>query len=117
MVRISDAELKIMNIVWKKGETTSLEIINELKNCSWNNNTIRTLIGRLYEKKAIGIIKKEGKTFTYAPLIEEKKYKSKVIEDLIDDLYDGSDLKFFEFLIDNDKYYEEIRKIMKMEEK
>lgn len=90
MVRISDAELEVMKIIWKEKEATSLEIIKKLEDCNWNDNTIRTLINRLITKKAVGISKKEGKTYTYVPLIKENEYKVKRSINFVKQFYNGS---------------------------
>ncbi len=90
MVKISDAEIEVMKVIWRRKEVTSLEIIQELEGHNWNNNTIRTLIGRLISKKAVGIAKKEGKTYTYVPLIKENEYKAKKTKNLIQQLHHGS---------------------------
>lgn len=96
MIKISNAEIEVMKVIWSKKEVTSLEIIRELERHNWNNNTIRTLIGRLISKKAVGVGKKEGKTYTYVPLIKESEYKAKRIKDLIQQLFHDS---FNEMLI------------------
>lgn len=90
MVRISDAELEVMKIIWEQREVTSLEIIDKLAYCNWNNNTIRTLINRLIAKRAVGISRKEGKVYTYVPLIKEKEYKKKASRNFISQFYNGS---------------------------
>lgn len=90
MVKISDAELEVMKIIWEEKEVTSLEIIKKLEHCKWNDNTIRTLINRLIAKKAVGISKKEGKTYTYVPLIKENEYKIKRGKNFIKQFYNGS---------------------------
>ena len=90
MIKISDAEMEVMQIIWEKKEVTSLQIIKQLNGHNWNDNTIRTLISRLINKKAVGISKKEGKTYTYVPLIKENEYKAKKTKNLIKQLYHGS---------------------------
>lgn len=90
MIKISDAEIEVMKVIWEKKEVTSLEIIQKLNDRNWNDNTIRTLINRLIAKKAVGIAKKEGKTYTYVPLIKEDEYKAKRTSNLIKQLHHGS---------------------------
>lgn len=90
MVKISDAELEVMKIIWEEREVTSLEIIQKLEHRNWNDNTIRTLINRLIIKKAVGISKREGKTYTYVPLIKENEYKMKRSRNFIKQFYNGS---------------------------
>ncbi len=63
MVKISEAELEVMQVIWEKKKATSFDIIEKLKQKKWSDNTVRTLIKRLYKKGAIDIVKKEGKRF------------------------------------------------------
>lgn len=94
MVRISDSELEVMKVIWEKKETTSVEIIEALKDFNWNFNTTRTLIKRLLVKGAIEIVKKEGKTYTYRSAIDENEYKNFVTKALLKKLYNDSLVEF-----------------------
>ena len=105
IMRISNAELKVIQVVWKKKKVTSAEIIAELEKCNWNDNTIRTLIKRLVTKKAIGIAGKEGKMYYYISLIDEKKYKATVIDCHVKQLFHGSLEEFLIFLAKNFEQY------------
>ena len=109
MIKISNAELEVMKIIWKDKAVTSKQIIEQVKKFNWNNNTVRTLIKRLVDKKAVGISEKNEKQYTFVPLIDEEEYKSEVKQKFLKTFFNGSALKFLEFLIDYDKkYYEEI---------
>ena len=90
MVKISDAELEVMKVIWDEKEVTSVTVINKLKEHNWNDNTVRTLINRLIAKKAVGISKKDGKTYTYVPLIKEDEYKIKRSKNFVKQFYHGS---------------------------
>ena len=90
MIKITDAELKIMQIIWKKESTTSNEIIEAIKDNEWNDNTTRTLIKRLLNKKAIKIVGKQNKQYTYQPIITEEEYKIEESKDFIQKIYNGS---------------------------
>ena len=100
MIRISDAEYEVMKIVWKRKETTSLEIIDDLKDYKWNFNTIRTLIKRLEDKGAIKVSGRRGKAYTYVATIEENEYKREVSRDLLKKLYNNS---IDEFILEHSK--------------
>lgn len=51
---ISDAEWQVMEAAWTLGETPAAAIIEELaKSTAWNHRTIRTLLGRLVEKRVL----------------------------------------------------------------
>ena len=103
MIKISEAEYEVMKILWEKKETTSCEIILELSNKNWTDNTIRTLINRLVDKKAIGIAGKKGRTYTYVPLIDENKYKVYVTKKYVEQMYNGSYVDFILDCIKDDK--------------
>lgn len=90
MVKISDAEFEVMQVFWNKKIANSFDIIDALKDKNWSDNTIRTLIKRLQAKKAIGIVKQEGKIYFYEPLIDEEVYKIKESNNFINKLYNGS---------------------------
>lgn len=91
MKNISEAELEIMQVLWKKGESTSLEIIKDVtKKKDWKNNTIMTLVTRLVNKEFIEVIRDKGNLLLYKPTISEYDYKSKETNNFIERLYDGS---------------------------
>ncbi len=118
MIRISDAELEVLKVIWQLKEATSLEIIEKLQHCNWNANTVRTLINRLIGKKAIGISKKSGKTYMYVPLIDEKFYKQKRAKQFIDQFHNGSvrDM-LLTFVESGDLSRDELEKMMELFDK
>ncbi len=118
MIKISNAELEVLKVIWQLKEATSLEIIKHLQHCNWNANTIRTLINRLITKKAIGISKREGKTYTYVPLIDEKLYKQKRAKQFIDQFHNGSvrDM-LLTFVESGDLSRDELEKMMELFDK
>lgn len=71
---ISDAEHKVMKIVWKDNPITGMEIIKKLMEITeWKPNTIKTFINRLLNKGAIGY-EKSGRGYNYHPLVEETDF-------------------------------------------
>lgn len=109
MKKVSEAELEVLKVVWRKQETTSNEIIKELNYRTWNDNTIRTLINRLIAKKAIGISKREGKNYTYVPLIKLDEYREFAKKHFLSQFFDDSAYDCVKFLIEKDeKLREEI---------
>lgn len=89
MIKISDAELVVMKILWQKGEATSFDIIDNIKE-NWNESTVRTLINRLHAKGAIEPVKKEGKTYTYRSKINEEEYRIVESNSFLKKMYEGS---------------------------
>lgn len=71
-VTISDAEWRVMRIVWTLKEADSRTIIDLLEQQhDWKPATIKTLIGRLVKKGALATTK-NGRQFIYTPLIDEQ---------------------------------------------
>ena len=69
--RISEAEWEVMKVLWKSSPRTANEIVEELKGkTNWKRETIRTLINRLVQKKALGFEKK-GRQYHYFPRVTE----------------------------------------------
>ncbi|SDH00191.1 BlaI/MecI/CopY family transcriptional regulator [Desulfosporosinus hippei] len=71
---ISDAEWEVMKICWlKSAPCTANEIVKALEESTdWKPNTIKTLIGRLVKKEALGF-KEEGRVYIYYPLVTEQE--------------------------------------------
>ena len=52
--RISDAEWDVMEVVWELGSVTPAEVIDRVAGRrGWNHRTVRTLLSRLVEKRAL----------------------------------------------------------------
>jgi BlaI family penicillinase repressor len=53
-LKISGAEWDVMEIVWERNEATAAEVIARLAHVKeWNHRTVRTLLARLVDKRAL----------------------------------------------------------------
>ena len=69
--RISEAEWKVMRVLWAKKTATANEVVDALsKKGNWKPKTIRTLINRLVSKSALGF-KKDGRRYIYCARLSE----------------------------------------------
>jgi BlaI family penicillinase repressor len=67
--KISEAEWEVMRAVWEQSPRTANDIVEVLsKRTQWQRETIRTLINRLVQKKALGF-EKDGRQYHYYPLV------------------------------------------------
>ncbi|CAM3828575.1 BlaI/MecI/CopY family transcriptional regulator [Marinicrinis lubricantis] len=88
--RISDAEWEVMKVIWSKSPLTANEVIDALEgNTDWKPKTIRTLINRLVEKKALGVNQK-GKFYSYYPLVAEEECLRAETQSFLKRLYGGA---------------------------
>lgn len=68
---ISEAEWKVMKVIWGKAPQPASQIIAALDDVEdWHPNTIKTLLSRLHKKKAVGI-QKDKNHFLYYELASE----------------------------------------------
>ncbi|MCL1854060.1 MAG: BlaI/MecI/CopY family transcriptional regulator [Peptococcaceae bacterium] len=85
-IKISDAELEVMRILWREKRPMGfMELRTELEGkMTWSKSTIHTLIARLRDK---GVISTQFQNVTlYSAAISENEY----LQSFIDILFDGS---------------------------
>ena len=88
--QISDAEWRVMQIIWGSSPITANKVIEQLEsNSDWKPKTIKTLIRRLVEKKALGF-HKEGKSYLYYPIVSEDEGIRVESENFLKKVFDGS---------------------------
>lgn len=91
MVKLSETEIHIMQIIWKNGKTTSFDILDEIKDDDTiSENTIRTLLGRMVKKGAIKITEKTGKTYIYEALIDKEEFLIERGNSFLENIYQGA---------------------------
>jgi len=89
-MKIADAELEIMRILWRESRPLSYaEIRTELESTTdWKKSTIQTLLGRLKDK---GVIEaKQHYVTLYSPNITQEEYVRSEGQTFIDKLFEGS---------------------------
>ncbi|WP_099192635.1 BlaI/MecI/CopY family transcriptional regulator [Tepidibacter mesophilus] len=118
--QISESELEIMKLLWKKSPLSSNEIISLLsdKNISWSNQTIKTFINRLLKKRALRF-EKLGRNYLYYPLVSYDEYIKTENNSFIQRVYDGAiEMLFSKFLEEKNLSKKEIENLQKiLEEK
>lgn len=83
-MQISNAEWRIMKIIWMEGKQTSTDLIVALsERFDWSKSTIKTLLTRLVEKSCL-TREKSGKVFVYSALLKQDQGLDLVVEDVKD---------------------------------
>lgn len=96
-VKLFDSELKVMDVLWREGDTTARYIAGVLKEeVGWNKNTTYTLIKRCIKKGAIG---RSEPNFMCRALIPKEEVQEAETQELINRVYDGSADKLFAALL------------------
>jgi BlaI family penicillinase repressor len=72
-INISDAEWRVMQVVWRRGRATAAEVIDALADAAgWRHRTVRTLLARLVDKGALAV-EPDGNRYVYHPLVSRGK--------------------------------------------
>ena len=86
-IKLFDSELKIMEILWKGGETTARSIAETLKEqIGWSKTTTYTVIKKCIDK---GVVNRKEPGFVCRPLITKEQVQEVETRELIDKMYDG----------------------------
>lgn len=89
-MKLTEAEWQIMNALWQKHPATARDIMDRLdRRVNWAYTTIKTMLTRLVEKKAVGEVK-EGNTSVYKPLVSQRKARLSAFRSLLDQAFDGT---------------------------
>lgn len=87
-IKLFDSELKVMDVLWKNGDTTAKQIAQALKEqVGWNKTTTYTLIKRCIDK---GAIERIEPNFVCHPLVSIEQARELEITELINKMYDGA---------------------------
>jgi BlaI family transcriptional regulator, penicillinase repressor len=111
-VRLTKAELEIMNAFWELGAASVREVQENLparKRPAYT--TVQTVVYRLEEKGALRKVKRVGNAQIFEPVITRKAAHRRLIDDLID-LLDGSTRPLMAHLIESGKLsLEDLREV------
>ncbi len=100
-IKLFDSELKVMDVLWREGDSTAKNISNVLKEeAGWNMNTTYTLIKRCIKK---GAIERSEPNFMCHALIPKEEVQEAETNELINKIYDGSADKLFAALLGRKK--------------
>jgi predicted transcriptional regulator len=87
-IKLFDSELKIMDVLWKNGDTTAKQIAERLKEqVGWNKTTTYTLIKRCMDK---GAIERIEPNFICHPLVTIEQARELETTELINKMYNGA---------------------------
>ncbi len=90
MVKLSDAEWKILELLWKRGPMTLTEITYALEEeTGWQRTTIVSFLKRMEAKDAVYHIEGERAKMFY-PKVEQSETKLKETQSFLDKVYRGN---------------------------
>ena len=116
--QISDSEWQVMKILWEGSPMTAMEVIKQLEDSrDWKPKTVKTLLRRLVDKKAIDYTV-EGRTYCYKTLVKENECVRAETESFLGKVFNGSlNLLVESFIKEERLTHEELQELKKILEK
>jgi len=86
---LSKSEQQVLDVLWSEHPLTAGQLIERVQRLSgWHESTIKTLMTRLVEKKAVAR-RKDGGRFFYRPLVTREAILAKESDGLLNRFFDG----------------------------
>jgi BlaI family transcriptional regulator, penicillinase repressor len=116
--QISDTEWLVMKAIWTKSPLTANQIVESLAGkVTCKPKTVKTLIGRLVNKKAVGFHVVD-RVYQYYPLVLEEDCVNAESSSFLRRVYDGAlNAMFVNFLKQEDISREEIEELKRILDK
>jgi len=88
-MQISEAESRVMAVLWERRACTADEVVAALDHASeWQESTVKTLLNRLLKKGAISA-EAEGRRYRYFPVLRQSDWVLEESSGLLDRLFGG----------------------------
>ena len=88
-IAISEAESRVMDVLWRVGGPASSEdVVKALSKQQWQGSTVKTLLGRLLRKGAIKA-SRDQRRYLYVPVLTREQWLSFESTRLLDRLFGG----------------------------
>ena len=99
--KLQDAELKVMNVIWREQPVRAARVVEVLaEQTGWNVNTTYTLIKRCIQK---GAVERSDPGYICRALVAKEDVQREETDRLIDKIFDGSADKLFAALLGRKK--------------
>jgi len=112
---LTEAELRVMRVLWRRKQATVGEVLE-----NWEGkrtpayNTILTILGIL-ERKGYVTHTREGRAFTYLPLVEQREARQSALSHILHRFFDDSrELLVLDLLGHEEANSEELRRVREL---
>jgi predicted transcriptional regulator len=86
---LTDGELRLMRVLWQKGQATVGEVVDGLDSPKPAYNTVLTLL-RIMEKKGYVSHRKDGRAFIFRPAVGRADASRNALQTLVNRFFEGS---------------------------
>jgi len=88
MKPISQAELDVMDVLWRESPLAASDVAERLTEKDWNIRTIKTLLSRLVDKDVLST-QQDGRRYLYTPQFSRSVYAARAARKLSNRLFGG----------------------------
>lgn len=100
---LTEAELRLMDILWQKGSATVSDVASALpRKLSLAYNTVLTTL-RILERKGYVTHKKQGRAFVYSPAVDRTSARKRAVKHLVSRFFNNSPELLVLNLLENEK--------------
>ena len=111
----SNAELEILQVLWKNGPSTVRSVHDQLSSERDVGYTTVLKIMQVMAEKRLVTRDESERSHVYAPAVEEKSVKRRLVSDLLDKAFDGSAAQLvMQALSDKRASAEDLKQIRKL---
>src|SRR5688572_6993731 len=110
---LTDGELRLMRVLWEKGQATVGEVVDALKaRPKPAYNTVLTLL-RIMEKKGYVSHRKDGRAFVFLPRVGRADASRNALQTLVNRFFEGSPRLLMLNLLDDEQLSLEVLRQLK----
>ncbi len=101
-MKLTEPEWLIMNALWDKHPAKARDVVERLpSSVSWAYTTVKTMLDRLVEKKAVSKSKR-GNTGLYEPLLSRQHARRTALRMVLNRAFDGAFGPMMYFLMEDE---------------
>ncbi len=101
-IHLSELQLAVIRVLWKRGEASTAEVVADLgPKRGLATTTVATLLTRLGKRGVLGQ-RREGRTLIYRALVTEQQVQRSMVADLIATLFKGDPAALVAHLVDEE---------------
>lgn len=86
---LTDAEARVMAVLWKRHTATVAEVVSALKKRPVTYSTVQTIL-RILETKGYVTHEKVERAFVYRAVVDQAQARQRALRHLVGRLFDGS---------------------------
>lgn len=100
---LTDVELELMTILWRIGEGTVNDVLDNLPADRQLAYTSVATVLRILQDKRFLKVRKEGRAHVFIPAVPKEKYETASVRHLVQGVFDGAPTELVRCLVGNER--------------